>query len=429
MTTGTEIVERGSGFSDLVRQGAGVDWPAARVAAINKLLPKDFQNDAASAIALAIRAKRSGLDPFTQIHAWKNERGTLQFQTSRDGFIEIASRDPAVESLEFQHVYEGESFSWRKDSDGKVNIAHEGGLKQGVLLGAYCCAHMAGDAADHLEMRLVDDYRHLFKKQNWTQYLPDMLITRVISATVRLVCPSSAGLYSAADFALNEADTSADIIQAAAIQTTEHQIDRIVGDLDAVLDEAEEIEAVEVESEPDPTPEPTPEPPQIESRHECVFCGDAFDTQQGLAGHGRKHPNERAALEYLQRAKYPFPTADVVSSGDEWLVTNVGTGEVWVGDNDIVKLAATVKETLKAQAEAAEEATSDEQVDDAEPAPSVSDIYAFVRKHPDMLTGDDVKASALDVGGDSNLFNFTPDQRRAVMADLQHLAEPSDVSA
>lgn len=414
------VVPQRDSFVELVQQGAGVEWPAARVAAINKLLPRDFQNDPSSAIALAIRAKRSGLDPFTQIHAWKAEGGRLQFQTSRDGFIEIASRDPAVESLEFQHVYEGEDFSWRKDANGKVEIMHAGGLKQGRLLGAYCCAHMVGDAADHLEMRLVEDYRHLFNKQNWSQYLPDMLITRVISATVRLVCPSSAGLYSAADFALNEADTSVELIRHHAESVTEDQIHRIIDDLEAAQDEAEvqilsNVEKLkemdedyeEAEAEPDPT---------LESRYECVFCGDSFDSQQGLAGHGRKHSKERAALEWLTGFDYPFP-ADVMQDNGGWVVVDSDSGEVFAQATDIVLLQKAVKAWRDK-----ETPTSTGTVTPAEGDVKVSDIYEFVRA-TEGVEAQDIKNIAEEVsGGNTNMFDFTPEQRQTVLIELRRRA-------
>lgn len=400
-STAVVVQKEKESFADLVRHGAGVEWPVARIAALNKLLPRDFQNDPTSAIALAIRAKRSGLDPFTQIHAWKNERGDLQFQTARDGFIEIASRDPHVESLEFQHVYEGESFEWRKDSDGKVHITHSGGLKKGELIGAYCCAHMVGERADHLEMRLVQDYRHLMKKSNWVNYLPDMLLTRVVSACVRLVCPASAGLYSEADFVLNESDTSKDLIRRFQEENVQGQVERIRGRLAAV---EEDLDEDGWHSAPEPIEEPPycdicgglhegpcpdefadnvedaqeeayeEEPGEIESRYECAFCGEVKDSQQALAGHMRAHAEEKRTLEEILALDWPDPV-DVARDDDgKWVVTRVATQKTIVS-GDSLRVALKGARAALEKAETGEVSKPESAATVTSSAPSLSEIY------------------------------------------------------
>jgi hypothetical protein len=268
--TGTVVVvPEKQTVTDIVNEAVGGSYPPAYVAAMAALLPPDLRSPV-DIIALGIRAKKSGLDPFTEIHAWKNERGKLQFQIARDGFIYIAGIDPNVESLEFQHVYEGEDFSWEKNGDGAISITHNGGLVTGSLIGAYCCAHMKDDKADHLEMRIVENYRHLMKKANW-QYLPEMLITRVIGACVRLVCPDRAGgLYSEADMQLPEVGSVKEIVVKRAKQATEAKIEALAK---PVIEDAV----------------PVAEATVIENRYECGLCQKSFKSQQGLAGHMRAH--------------------------------------------------------------------------------------------------------------------------------------------
>jgi hypothetical protein len=217
MSEGAVVVREGEKaptLTEIVSAGVGQDYEPAYVAAMRSLLPVEFQDDPVNVIAIGIRAKMSGLNPFTQIHAWKGDRGQLTFQTDYKGFIDIAARDPRVESLEFQHVYEGEDFQWTKQQDGKILVQHTGGLKKGRLLGVYCVAHMAGDMADHMEMRLLEDFKHLFNKlfnkTNWRNNPSEMLTARVVSATVRVVCPeSSQGLYTEADWDSEAMDLSA----------------------------------------------------------------------------------------------------------------------------------------------------------------------------------------------------------------------------
>ncbi|KKL90619.1 hypothetical protein LCGC14_1902870 [marine sediment metagenome] len=178
------------------------DWGPARVAAARKLLPVKFQ-DAASLIAFLAIAQRTGLDPFIrEMWAWE-DKGRLTFMTARDGWIRLASDDPTIEGLEFGHVYAKDEFSFSIEN-GKVSVSHTGSMDRGELVGAYCCAHRAGEADDHLERRLVADYAHLFGKSNWKQYPQDMLLTRVISSCVKMVCNLGASLYSEADFAFKE---------------------------------------------------------------------------------------------------------------------------------------------------------------------------------------------------------------------------------
>lgn len=302
---GQIVVDQKQTVTEIVNEAVGVDYPPAYVAAMAALLPPDLRNPV-DIIALGIRAKKSGLDPFTEIHAWKNERGKLQFQIARDGFIYIAGIDPNVESLEFQHVYEGEDYSWEKNGDGAISITHNGGLVTGSLIGAYCCAHMKDDQADHLEMRIVENYRHLMKKANW-QYLPEMLITRVIGACVRLVCPDRAGgLYSEADMQLPEVGSVKEIVVKRAKAATVEKIEALTKPIQPL--QGQTVEATVIEEE-------TEDPPVIVPRYSCAVCHKGFKSQQGLAGHMRAHkPKEPDPTEAP-----PSPADSTPSPSDQGL--------------------------------------------------------------------------------------------------------------
>ena len=312
MSEGAVVVREGEKaptLTEIVSAGVGQDYEPAYVAAMRSLLPVEFQDDPVNVIAIGIRAKMSGLNPFTQIHAWKGDRGQLTFQTDYKGFIDIAARDPRVESLEFQHVYEGEDFQWTKQSDGKILVQHTGGLKKGRLLGVYCVAHMAGDMADHMEMRLLEDFKHLFNKTNWRNNPSEMLTARVVSATVRVVCPeSSQGLYTEADWDSEAMDLSAAAAGSAQAATVAAQ-EELAARLGPVEAEVVEIEGPTVESGPSPEAASFPTPGSDtdtspaegfeEKRFHCGYCITDYDNQRSLAGHGRKHRAEKAMEKEL----------------------------------------------------------------------------------------------------------------------------------
>jgi len=300
--------EKKQTLTEIVNAGVGIDYQPAYVAAMRALLPIEFQDDPVNVIALGIRGKMSGLNPFTQIHAWKGDRGQLTFQIDYKGFIDIAARDPMVESLEFQHVYEGEEFQWTKEADGKILVEHKGGLKQGALLGVYCVAHMTGDMADHMEMRLMEDFKHLFNKTNWRNNPSEMLTARVISSTVRVVCPeTSQGLYSEADWDSEGMDLSAGAARSAQVATAAAQ--------EELAQRLAPGTVIEVDGPGmDPTPaqiakaesvaSPMDEDSEVlkafeEKRFHCQYCVTDYDNQRSLAGHGRKHRAEKAMEKEL----------------------------------------------------------------------------------------------------------------------------------
>jgi len=322
--TGGAVVphEKKQSLAEIVNAGVGVTYEAAYISAMRAQLPDGFRDDPVNVIALGIRAKMSGLNPFTQIHAWKGDGGRLTFQIDYKGFIDIAARDPRVESLEFQHVYEGEDFQWTKRADGKVMVQHTGGLKAGRCLGAYCVAHMTGDMADHMEMRLMEDFKHLFNKQNWRNNPSEMVMARVLSSTIRVVCPESTqGLYSEADWGSEAWDPGAVASGAAQAATAAAQeelaaklapgtvievdgpaVDPTVEQLQKALEKQESQSSEPADPEagsPNGSTSASAEDSFEEKRFHCGYCITDYKNQRSLAGHGRAHKEEKKAEAML----------------------------------------------------------------------------------------------------------------------------------
>jgi len=420
--------------TDIVNEAVGSNHPPALVAAMAALLPPDLRSPV-DIIALGIRAKKSGLDPFTEIHAWKNERGKLQFQISRDGFIYIAGIDPNVESLEFQHVYEGEDFAWEKGGDGKITVAHTGGLVTGALLGAYCVAHMSEGKADHLEMRVVENYRHLMKKANW-QYLPEMLITRVIGACVRLVCPDRAGgLYSEADMQLPEVGAVREVVVKRAKKATVEKIEGLVESAKPSTIHGPIVIKAE---------------PAIGPRYQCGVCEKSFKTQQGLAGHMRAHKPKEPAPDPTKDSSPPMdsdPSTDASAAGSEsehngTAVPFTGDVEIEVPDGYQVHLNGALYEvtgpmgervegayyTFADAALAAQNALNALQ-DDYTPL-KLADIYAWCRTHKvpapavgdvinDSIHSDEFEQFREDGAQNISAFNLDADARGTLLEILK----------
>jgi len=304
MTTGTEVVRRP--ISELVVEGANLDpqeWQPARVAALIQLLPSEFR-DAGSAISLMARAQRSGLDPFIrEIHAWKDQRGNLCFHTARDGWVRIAENDTDIDSLSFGVVYKGDEFSWRQDGR-KIVVEHTGGMTvDKEIVGAYCVVHRPGSMADHIERRVMADYKHLLNKDNWRNYPEDMILTRVISAAVKFCSPLGAGIYTP-----DEADDVGGVAAVAAVDM-DAKADALANRLGAVQEGEYEI----VDEDKKDAPEPAPEPKPFD--HQCEMCGEFYESKRSLAGHYKAHPDGR-------KAKAALP--------DGWAVTPERFGENWV---------------------------------------------------------------------------------------------------
>lgn len=243
-------------FSELVVAGANLspeEWDSARIAAARKMLPTRFQ-DVPSTIAYLARAQRSGLDPFmNELWAWEDKRGNLTFMTARDGWLKIAKRDPQVDGIEFGLVYENDEFTVEM-MEGHAAVHHSWSFPRGNLMGAYCAVHMREDR-DHVDFREMSDYSHLRGKDNWKNHPKDMLLTRVISVTVRLKCPAGAGIYSPEDFEMEQdAGQSYESFGA----PTDARADALAAELET--EEAVEVEATEAGEAPGPEPEPESEP-------------------------------------------------------------------------------------------------------------------------------------------------------------------------
>jgi len=312
--TGTSVTRP---ISELVVEGANLnpaEWQPARIAALLELLPPDFR-DPGSAIALMSRAQRSGLDPFIrEIHAWK-DRGNLCFHTARDGWVRIAENDASIGSLSFSVVYKGDEFRWEQVGR-KIVVEHTGGMTvDKEIVGAYCVVHRPEGQADHIERRVMADYRHLLNKDNWKNYPEDMILTRVISAAVKFCSPLGAGIYT---------PDEADGIEAAPRPNMDDRASSLADRLRGGIPDAE-YEVVETADEPEPFD------------HQCEMCGDFFASKRSLAGHYKAHPDGR-------KAKAALP--------DGWAVTPEKFGENWV--YVVVDASGELRESRDSYVEAAE---------------------------------------------------------------------------
>lgn len=231
----------------MIQRGAGLqesEWPAERVAAVVRSLPKDFQTPV-NAIALFERSVPAGLNPLAdEIWAWEH-RGELQFMVSRDGWIKIADRDEKVTGLDFGLIYENDDFTFTKKQE-LIEVEHSGSLDRGDLVGAYCVVHHEG--GDHLERRLVKDYEHK-SGGAWSDNEQEMLLTRTISFAVRLKCPEGAGLHSKAEFELAEDGEGRKRRRAskAAKESTDEAASDLADQLEEQAGEEIEVDAEEVD--------------------------------------------------------------------------------------------------------------------------------------------------------------------------------------
>lgn len=340
MTEGTALVET-ERFTDLVREGAllnGDDWGGARIAAARKLLPPKFQ-DTASMIAFLAIAQRTGLDPFIrEMWAWE-QQGRLQFMTARDGWIRLASDDPTIEGLEFGHVYSKDEFAFSIEN-GKVSITHTGSMDRGELVGAYCCAHRSGEADDHLERRLVADYVHLFGKDNWKQYPQDMLLTRVISSCVKMVCNLGASLYSEADVMFKEGGHA--LSAAVMAEATDVRADALRERLSAgsevtALERGPGLDAAQAATETPPAEGEGPMGADI-AGFVCPECERTFSTERGRSLHINVH---RRAAEAVAKSAEAIEALEVeiegLPEGYICLEGGVeGTYDLWGPDGTII---------------------------------------------------------------------------------------------
>ncbi len=296
-------------ISELVVEGANLnpdEWQPARISALLELLPSEFR-DPGSAISMLARAQRSGLDPFIrEIHAWKDQRGNLCFHTARDGWVRIAENDEDIDSLSFGVVYKGDSFSWKQDGR-KIVVEHTGGIAaEKEIVGAYCVVHRVHAQADHIERRVMADYRHLLSKDNWKNYPEDMILTRVISAAVKFCSPLGAGIYTpdeAAEVGLIGTSGNAVLVDMDA------KADALAGRLGAVQEA--EYEITDGGGTPGTPPESEPKP----FDHQCEMCGEFYGSKRSLAGHYKAHRDERAARDTLPEG---------------WNITPERFGETWV---------------------------------------------------------------------------------------------------
>ena len=170
------------------------------------MLPSEVQDDA-SLIAFLSLAARYDLDPFAgEIYAWLNPK-TKKVQThiSRDGLTKKLRQSPEVAGYTAQVVYASDTFEVERLPDGKIAVSHTSTpfAKDAAPVGAYALVRGAGERPDVIVTRRIEDYSHLFRKENWRTAAQDMILARVISAVARLVTDLS-GVYVPEDFSLSE---------------------------------------------------------------------------------------------------------------------------------------------------------------------------------------------------------------------------------
>ncbi len=354
--TGTALAERS--VTETVLEGARLDpedWGGARIAAARKLLPAAYQ-DPASLIAFLAIAQRTGLDPFIkEMWAWE-QKGQLQFMTARDGWIRLAADDPSIEGVEFGHVYANDTFEFSTEG-GKVHIIHSGTMDRGELVGAYCCAHRSGEADDHLERRLVADYAHLFGKDNWKQYPQDMLLTRVVSACIKMVCKKGASLYSEADFMFEEQGLSGAVMEQATGVRAEALRARLQDGREIAVPEGAETgngahAATEAPSSGEERQEePTSEPIAAEPRFPCPQpdCPRTFTSERGRSLHITAHRRQAALKKEME--KHEALEVQIVGLPAEYFCLEGGVldeFDLWAPDGTVIGSFASHEAALEA---------------------------------------------------------------------------------
>jgi len=346
--TGTAVVKQT--LSEMVVEGAGLDgsvWQPARVAALQKLLPQQFQASTENLIALASLVDRTGLDPFIkELYCWE-DKGRVTYHVGRDGWLKIAKRDPDIVSVASGVIFENDEFSYVRGEDGKIHISHAGGFPQGPLVGAWALVCQQ-EGQDQLVTRELAYYKHLMRKDNWSSYPAEMLETRVIATAIKFVSQLAAGLYAPGEATDDEyvpagieatqarADTMKDRVRPAPVEA-EVEIVLPSGDFapgDVVKIPPDPSDAIVTTTSPPPddlveipggpnghlenVDDPVPE-------YKCEFCLAAFDTPQGRSSHLRTHKVERAAIKSWKAVGY---ICKYYHAEEKWTAVAAQTGEL-----------------------------------------------------------------------------------------------------
>jgi hypothetical protein len=313
--TGTAVARQDT--AHLVIEGAGLNadtWQPARIAALNKLLPAKFQGSTENLIALASLVDRTGLDPFIkELYCWE-DKGRVTYHVGRDGWLKIAKRDPDISSVASGVIHENDTFSFKRDPEGYINIFHEGGFPQGMLIGAWALV-TPKEGPDQLVTRELSYYKHLLGKDNWRNYPAEMLETRVLATAIKFVSTLAAGLYAPGE----AVDDDYVPRPAPGIVATQERSSELAQALKAKPEEIIEAEVVEEE-----TAKATMPPSDPAEHWDCTYCGAVYDTPQGLSSHSRTHKAEKALVESWE--KHGFKV-DYDQPGG-WTVSQDSTGEI-----------------------------------------------------------------------------------------------------
>lgn len=411
--TGTAVVKQT--LSQMVVEGAGLDaavWQPARVAALQKLLPPKFQASTENLIALASLVDRTGLDPFIkELYCW-DDKGRVTYHVGRDGWLKIAKRDPDIISVASGVIFEQDEFGYVRDDNGAIHISHSGGFPQGPLLGAWALVRQT-EGPDQLVTRELAYYKHLLRKDNWSNYPAEMLETRVIATAIKFVSQLAAGLYA-------PGEASDDEYVPAGIEATQER----AGTLKDRIQDAEPVEVVveaaEVVIEPPAVDEPPVPPSDPVETYFCKFCGQGFSTHQGRSSHLRTHKLERDAVKMWAGAGYNIAHSE---SGNVWTGSLDQTGEIVAEAEHFEDLTAELERHYSEKPDPVDVAANPVPEPDATTA-TVTQVYKVMTELGDECDAAWLKAHLAlehpaDEGGGMTLFDLTGEDRAGIVSRMR----------
>lgn len=265
---GVEVVQVKKGT--YVQRASGVDpekWTLERIDAIGRMITRDVPAQIHEIATFVQVADRYQLDPFLGEIWMAKDKGKIIILTGRDAILKVARRDSTYLGYRSGLVHENDEFALDVQQDGSIVLAHKvTGIKRGPLIGAYCVVYMEGRPPVWV-IRELADYQHLSHKDNWKNYTPDMLETRVIAAAHRRAVNITA-LYTREEFVGGELEREGDGSE----RDLEGLRNRLAGNgaADQAPDEIEEAEFEVVEEE---TPDPDPDFDRLKGRY-FALCGE-----------------------------------------------------------------------------------------------------------------------------------------------------------
>lgn len=254
--TSTAIV-----VSNRIREAANLPaeiWNDERIKTICKTVAPAEASVPEIALFLAV-AHRYDLDPLIGEIWMAKSKGKIITLTGRDSFLKTARRDPAYGGFKSGVVHEKDIFAVDTKPDGDVIISHRiEGIKRGAVVGAYCVVYVKG-RPPVLVIREWADYKHLHGKDNWKDYGPDMIETRVITAAHRRAF-SISGLYAPEEFVGGELDRGPDTESGRSVSATRERLNDLGSRLEGKRAPRDEHEIQDAEFTIDEEPEAKPEP-------------------------------------------------------------------------------------------------------------------------------------------------------------------------